>query len=176
MTLYLDDPDEGLAPATSHPRFVAFAPEAFYDEGDDFSPFGNDDGHDALRELEDWYRSRAAGDQPVAFLAELIEGWDFGLPEDILQRSDADLLTFVAENDMNEVALTSIARACVAVALGQVKITGVLSPELASLGRDGVRVQRALSADTTRYPNWPHRAEALRALDDLDAALDAAAG
>ena len=58
--LYFDDPEEGLARNTSHPAFVRVAPQDFYyDCGDDFSPFGSDDGFDTLAALEDWYREGA---------------------------------------------------------------------------------------------------------------------
>ncbi|NLG56413.1 MAG: MolR family transcriptional regulator, partial [Rhodococcus sp.] len=53
--LYIDDPVRGLSPKTSHPRFAALAPSRFYDEGDEFGPFGSDVGNDALRELEEWH-------------------------------------------------------------------------------------------------------------------------
>lgn len=77
--LYFDDSEEGVAHATSHPVFSKFAKEDFYySAGDDFSPFGNDTGHDTLRFLEEWYQERRAGEKAATFLRKMIEEWGFG--------------------------------------------------------------------------------------------------
>lgn len=138
--------DDGLSPATSHPRFVELAPQAFYDEGNDFAPFGSDDGNDTLRSLEDWYDETESGADAAQFLTALIESWGFDLPEGVLDFTDDQLITYVNEDDMNEVYLSAVARACVAAALGQLKIEGLISPSLQAEGRKGVRVQRVLAA------------------------------
>jgi uncharacterized protein YfeS len=60
--LYFDDPDVGLARETSHPTFARIAAQDFYyDCGDDFSPFGSDDGSDTLAALEEWYQEQTGG-------------------------------------------------------------------------------------------------------------------
>ena len=47
--LYIDSEEYGLNPQTSHPRFSAhFSDEIYYSEGDEDTPFGSDEGHDAL--------------------------------------------------------------------------------------------------------------------------------
>ncbi len=58
MTIYIDDAAESPRPETSHPRFVALAPESFYSATDEFAPFGSDDGNDVLRDMEAWYEQR----------------------------------------------------------------------------------------------------------------------
>lgn len=65
---YFDDPEVGLARETSHPAFVRIATQDFYyDCGDDFSPFGNDDGSDTLAALEEWYQEQT-GSKPAKAL------------------------------------------------------------------------------------------------------------
>jgi uncharacterized protein YfeS len=172
MHLYVDDPDEGLSADTSHPHFVELAPAGFYDEMNDFAPFGSDDGNDALRELEEWYGQHGADADPVEFLGELLDEWGFGLPADVLDLSDGDLLAFVGEGDSDEAYLTAVARARIAVALGQLKIVGAISEAMQAEGRRGLRVLGVLHADSSRYPDWPYRGEALQALAAIQDVLD----
>ena len=171
MSLYIDDPDEGLSPRTSHPRFVELAPESFFDESDDFSPFGNDDGNDALRDLEEWLEEEGVDADPLEFLQELLESWDLGLPEGVLQYSPERLIAFCGQDDLHERYVTAHANASIAVALGQLKTVGTVSEELTEEGLAGVAALRILAEDTSRYPDWPHRGAALAALTDIDCVL-----
>ncbi len=174
MKLYIDDADEGLSPTTSHPRFVELAPASFYDESDEFSPFGNDDGNDALRELEEWLEDEDGDVDALEFLHELLEEWDFGLPGDVLGYSTEQLKVLFEEEPMRERYVTGHANAHIAVALGQLKIAGTVSEELAAEGLAGVAALRTLAEDTTRHPEWPHRDAALAALGDIERVLRAA--
>lgn len=174
MGLYIDDPDEGLSPTTSHPKFVELGPASFYDEGDDFSPFGNDDGNDALRELEEWFEDEGADADPLEFLQDLLEEWDFGLPKDALSYSAERFTSFFEEDPMHERYVTAHANAHIAVALGQLKIVGIVSEELAEEGLAGVSALRTLAEDTSRHPDWPHRNAALSSLNDIERVLRAA--
>jgi uncharacterized protein YfeS len=61
---------KGLSPAASHPTYVAIAPESFYSGTDEFAPFGNDDGHDILGSLEDWYVAGGQDEDVPGFLVE----------------------------------------------------------------------------------------------------------
>ena len=171
-TIYLDDEDEGLARETSHPHFVEIAPDSFFDETDEFSPFGNDDGNDALRAMEEWFEDRAPGSDPVEFLTELLDVWDLEVPEDAFDLDDAGLVELVREDEGLERRLLGVARATVAASLAQVKIAGEVSSALLDAGKRALRVQRVLAADTSRYPDWPHRADALRGIDETSAALE----
>ena len=173
MSLYTDDPDEGLSPRTSHPRFVELAPESFFDESDDFSPFGNDDGNDALRDLEEWLEEEGADADPLEMLKELLEGWDLGVPDDVLGYSAERLIAFCGQDDLHERYVTAHANASIAVALGQLKIVGDMGHELVKEGLAGVAALRVLAEDTSRYPDWPHRGTALAALTDIDCVLRA---
>ena len=172
--LYIDDMDgEGTAPSTSHPRFVAVAPDWFYEEMYDFAPFGSDDGSDALRGLEDWLTEHGADAEPGEYLTQTLAESGFETPAGLTEAADHELLSWARSDRMNESALMFEARTRVAVALGQVKITGRLSPAILAEGRHGLRVWQALTADTSLHPNWPHRDEALGRLVDIGRALDA---
>ncbi|MEB4613128.1 hypothetical protein [Leucobacter sp. M11] len=173
-TLYVDDMDgEGTSPITSHPRFVAVAPDWFYEEMYDFAPFGSDDGSDALRGLEDWLTERGAAADPGGFLTQTLAESGFEIPVGLSDAPEQDQLAWARADAMNEQALMFEACTRVAAALGQVKITGTLSPTVLAEGRRGLRVWRALTADTTLHPNWRHRDEALGRLVDIGRALDA---
>ncbi|MFF2276659.1 hypothetical protein [Agromyces sp. NPDC058126] len=174
--LHLDDPDEGLSPVTSHARFTELAPPEFFDEGDDFAPFGSDDGHDTLRGLEDFYREHGPNADAADFLTALLREWEFDVPHDISDARAEHLVAWLAEDEMNEVFLTSESRARVAAALGELKITGAVSPALGDEARRGLRALEIMASDTTRYPHWPHRPDALRALAEIERVLAAATG
>ncbi|MHA7619654.1 hypothetical protein ACX12M_14140 [Cellulosimicrobium cellulans] len=167
MTLFLDDPDEGLSPATSHPAFVSLAPEPFYDEGEDLAPFGNDSGHDALRDLEEWYAADGRDDALPAFVDGLLAAWDLGVPEDVWASGRQGVADRLRGGDVDEAALAAEARAQIAIVLGQLKIRGGLIPHARALGVAVLDVLAALN-DHARVvsPGWRHA--------DADAAATAA--
>jgi len=172
--LYVDDMDgEGTSPDTSHPRFVAVVPDWFYEEMYDFAPFGSDDGSDALRGLEDWLTEHGADADPSGYLAQTLAESGFEVPVGLTDAPEQELLAWARADRMNEWALMFEARTRVATALGQVKITGDLPPTILAEGRRGLRVWRALTADTTIHPDWSHRDEALGRLIDIGRAFDA---
>lgn len=171
--LYVDDMDgEGTSPSTSHPQFVAVAPDWFYEEMYDFAPFGSDDGSDALRGLEDWLSENGADAEPVVYLTQTLAESGFSIPEGLADASEEELLAWVHADSMNESALLFEACTRVATALGQVKITGKLSNEVLAEGRRGLRVWQLLTADESLNPAWRHRDEALGRLVDMGLALD----
>jgi len=131
-TLYFDDPDEGLSHDTSHPRFVELATDGFYyDVCDDFSPFGSDDGADTLYALEDWYRTPDKNHEAaIDFLKSMLAGWDYGVPADILRADAAARTAWLKASEMNEIFLVSECRARVAMAFGQLKITGKVDADI----------------------------------------------
>jgi len=171
--LHVDDMDgEGTSPNTSHPRFVAVAPDWFYEEMYDFAPFGSDDGSDSLRGLEDWLTEHGADADPSGYLAQTLAESGFEIPDGLTDAPEQELLAWARADRMNESALMFEACTRVAAALGQVKVTGDLSPTILAEGRRGLRVWRLLTADTALNPGWPHRDEALGRLIDIGRALD----
>ncbi|MGR4009732.1 hypothetical protein [Leucobacter sp. 1207-22] len=172
--LYIDDMDgDGTSPNTSHPRFVAVAPDWFYEEMYDFAPFGSDDGSDALRGLEDWFSAHGAGADPEEYLAHALADSGFEIPEGLADGPEQELLAWARADGMNESALLFAACTRVATALGQMKITGNLGPQMLREGRQGLRIWQSLTSDTALHPNWPHREEALGRLVAMGQALDA---
>lgn len=172
-TIYLDDEDEGLSPESSHPRFVELAPESFFDESKEFGPFGNDDGWDALRAMEEWFEDSSPRADPAQFLEELLDEWALEVPENAFELDGAALSAALDADEELERRLTGVANATVAAALGQVKIAGVSSPALVEEGKRALRLLRALASDTSRYPDWPHRDEALEAYEEIAKVLEA---
>ena len=175
MPLHFDDPEEGLARETSHPRFVQLAGEDFYyDQADDFSPFGNDDGSDTLAALEDWYRDEGGNGKVAGFLQEMLADWDFGVPAS-MHRADADVREkWLAEDDMHETYLQSECRARVATAFGQLKITGEVDPAMRDEALAAIACQLALNERArVRHPGWPHADENEARLTSMQAVLNA---
>ncbi len=173
---YFDDPDEGLARETSHPRFRALAQDDFYyDCTDEFSPFGNDDGADTLSFLEEHYQEGGTSDQVPEFIADLIEGWDFGLPPDIIAADEARTAAWLALNHMHESYLQSVCDAHVATAFGQLKITGKINPAIRAGGLAALSCHVRLNhLARTTHPHWQHAENNLKRLLAMRQVLEAA--
>ena len=71
----LDDGNDELSPE-NYPRAARVLAEDFYwDCTDEFSPFGNDDGADALALFRQW-RAENPISHPLEFLDELLQSWE----------------------------------------------------------------------------------------------------
>lgn len=168
---HFDDPDVGPARETSHPEFVrACEDELFYDCTDDFGPFGNDDGADALSSLEDWYREGAKGTLR-SFIDRMLEEWDMTIPD--LATTDRDTVAKWLADEELAMALQAADNLVVAVAFGAAKITGKLDDAVAALARAALdREEIAVEHYARRDPKWSHAAGATAAIRLKRAALE----
>jgi uncharacterized protein YfeS len=153
--LYLDDPEAGLARATSHPAFVQLAQADFYfDQADDFGPFGSDDGFDALSALQDWFRDGGQAGGVMAFLQQLLADWDLPVPADVLTQSDEASNAWLKQGS-NDMWLASVCRARVATAFGQIKVSGQLDADVREQALLALDKQLLLNQRARRvYPDW----------------------
>lgn len=126
---YFDDDEEGLAAETSHPNFNAIIKNDFYfDCVDDFAPFGNDDGADALSSLEEWYKEKGRG-KIVNWLYRFIDGFGFKFKSKWVSTfTELDDIIWLESEDAAFMGIMD--RAIIGVGLGQCKITGFINPEL----------------------------------------------
>jgi uncharacterized protein YfeS len=156
--LYFDNLDEGISRQTSHPRFIELASADFYyDCTDDFSPFGNDDGHDVLFSLEDWYRDGGRSTKIVQFLNHLLVDWGLGVPKNLFRANPDVIESWLSEDGMNETFLLSECRACVATAFGQLKITGEVDPKIVLESLVAISCQLYMNERARRiYPDWKY--------------------
>jgi uncharacterized protein YfeS len=140
---YFDDLEQGMARETSHPLFVRHASaEFYYDEGDDFSPFGNDTGNDLLRDLEGWYQERGANEKAATWLRKLVVAW--GFDASYLDYATHDKLQLV---DLNEQYLNDVLdRAVIATIFGQYKIAGKADKAMQTMVADAFMRQRYMTA------------------------------
>jgi uncharacterized protein YfeS len=169
------DDDSGLAAATSHPAFVAVAPASFYDGADDFAPFGNDDGHDVLGALEDWYMTGGADDDVPSFLVDTLTGNGYQVPADLWSSDTAVAQAWAADGD--DTFVNATAQTAIGVSLGQFKIRGHMTSAVRRIGWQAVTLHRALITQASvRYPNWTHAAEASAGIDDVVKVLTSAPG
>ena len=167
---YFDDFEEGITRRTSHLVFVESATEDFYySEGDDFSPFGNDTGHDTLRFLEEWYQGRRAGEKAATFLRGMINERGFG--------ADYLLITDPAHfNNINleERYLTdTVDQAITAIAFGQFKIACKADKAIIGLAANAFQRQHYLAekAKSHAINPWNLAGEYLERLDAMENAL-----
>jgi uncharacterized protein YfeS len=166
---YFDDGEEGLARETSHPFFVEHATADFYyDQGDDFSPFGNDTGHDLLRELEEWYQERGANAKAATWLKELIRAWGFDVAY-LSYSSQAELeLVNLEEQYLNDV----LDQAVIATILGQYKIAGKADKGMQTMVAHAFMRQRYMTAlANTREEPWKEAELYLSRLATMEADL-----
>ncbi|MGW2090634.1 hypothetical protein [Promicromonospora sukumoe] len=165
--IYVDDYDDGLAPETSHPTFVAVAPESFYDGADEFAPFGNDAGHDILGALADWYLAGGSDDDVPTFLVDALAG--YGVP-DGMWAADSDVARawVLAADEEDDHLVTAAAQTAVGVALGQLKIRGHVTSAVRRIGWQAVTLRRELIEQAAvRYPGWRHAGAAATGVDAI---------
>ncbi|MGW8421574.1 MULTISPECIES: MolR family transcriptional regulator [Comamonas] len=175
--LYFDDPDVGLARETSHPTFARIAAQDFYyDCGDDFSPFGSDDGSDILAALQEWYQDQTGGNaKTLRFLHQQLSGWDLPVPKDMLAHDDAAKAQWLASDDMNQIYLRSVCRAHVATAFGQLKITGSIDADLQQQALLALACQQWLNTVArSKYPDWEYADQESERLALMNTALEQA--
>lgn len=175
---YFDDPEVGLARETSHPVFVRIAAQDFYyDCGDEFSPFGNDDGSDTLASLEEWYQEQTGGkpDKTLRFLRQQLSDWDLPVPKDMLAHDDAAKAQWLTNDDMNQSYLRSVCRAHVATAFGQLKITGSIDTDLHKQALLALACQQWLNTVArSKYPDWEYADQESERLALMNTALEQA--
>ncbi|QJX46154.1 MolR family transcriptional regulator [Hymenobacter taeanensis] len=141
---YFDDEEEGLAIQTSHPNFTAVVKEEFYfDCVDDFSPFGNDDGADALLSLTEWYQETRGRNKIVNWLFRTIDEYGFSyqskwasglVSAEELQKLEKEDPSFIGCMD----------RTIIGVGFGQCKITGSINVELKQLVKTAIARQKMI--------------------------------
>ena len=168
---YFDDKEEGLTRETSHPFFVEHATSDFYyDVCDDFSPFGNDSGHDTLHDLQEWYEERTAGAKAATFLRNLLtHGWEFDAAY-----IDVTDLTQLDSMSRDEMSLNNeIDKAVIATAFGQFKIAGQADKAILRMAADAFRRQRYEAEKAGKRQNhpWEYAEQFLARLDIMEADL-----
>lgn len=141
---YFDSDEEGPAIETSHPNFNAIVKEEFYyDCTDDFSPFGNDDGADALASLEEWYQETRGRGKITNWLFRYIDGYGFKFKSKWTSTfTDLEKLAWLEKEDP---AFTGcMDRAIIGTGFGQYKIVGVISKELKEIVLAAIARQRLI--------------------------------
>jgi uncharacterized protein YfeS len=128
---YFDDEEIGPHRKTSHPNYAEhFKEDFYYDCGGEEAPFGNDEGSDALEELAEHIKK--FGNHDIALLPRKIveEYWDMDYFEP--NNFDVDYIKEQVANE-NEGYFILSDQVIIAIALGQIKITGTIEEELKKL-------------------------------------------
>ncbi|QNH62878.1 hypothetical protein [Hymenobacter sediminicola] len=141
---YFDDEAEGLAIQTSHPDFTAVVKEEFYfDCVDDFSPFGNDDGADALLSLTEWYQETKGRDKIINWLFQTIDEYGFAYQSKWASGlTGAEEIRKLEEEDPSFIGCMD--RTIIGVGFGQCKITGSINAELKQLVKTAIVRQKMI--------------------------------
>jgi uncharacterized protein YfeS len=143
--IYIDDPEIGPDPATSHPHFNTIMNQEFYlDCTDEFSPFGNDDGADTLYSLEDWYQETKGKEDILTFMFDFINGFGFKYEcEGCMELLDMGQINELMRED--EFFIDCMDKAIIATAFGQFKIEGKINPKLKQLGLIALARQKLIT-------------------------------
>lgn len=154
---YVDD-ETGMSRDNCHPRFAQLAAADFYDDGaDQFSPFGNDAGHDTLSALQGWYRDGGRDRDIGAFLRRFLAGWDYPVPKNMLQATPDKIAKWLALDDMHERYLSDECKARIATAFGQLRISGDIKAAMLDEGMLGLHIGLWLNARARAvYPDWKY--------------------
>jgi uncharacterized protein YfeS len=126
--------------------------ELFWSESDEFSPHGNDTGHDLFDDLRRW-RTSHAGAPAVDFLARELRRWGFDPAE-----------------DDDEIAVYTHDQAAIALAFGLIKLEGSCDPATRDAGM--AALERLQDPELAKRFRWrAPTAEAVAAYSKLRAVL-----
>lgn len=144
---YIDDEEEGVTRKTCHPNFNSILKDDIYiNIIDEFSPFGNDEGWETLRELEKWYLNEYKEDSLILdFITEYsTENWGWSevdLPK--LQTLDIDEINQLQKE--GEDFLVIFPQIVIATAFGQFKITGIIDDYLKEITQKVIEQQKLIT-------------------------------
>lgn len=124
---YFDDEEIGLHPKTSHPNFREhFTNELYFDCMDEEAPFGSDEGHDTLSDMQDLVRKKGWFDFSL-YPQSLIENvWDMKYISS-MDISEEAVKKLLVEDEMNLIQSDMVTYAS---AFAQIKITGYINKDL----------------------------------------------
>ena len=118
-----------LTRKTAHHRAAEIMKEDWYwDEADDLSPFGNDEGSDAFYSFRDW-RIQNPNVEPSLYFVELQNTWGLSFTHKDVT-SEEELKEIETSNPFYH----NVDAAIIAVALGQFALEGKMSARLKDLG------------------------------------------
>ena len=124
--IYVNDPEVGPSFLTSHPEYQAFFNDDFYvDCTEEYAPFGNDAGADAL----DMYEELIRKDSDLCYLSyayALIESW---INRDVYAPEDWATYEYAYTCD----------QVIVAGAFASIKLTGKLTDDLKAEGLEAIQ-------------------------------------
>jgi uncharacterized protein YfeS len=122
----------------------------FWEEGNDFSPHGNDTGSDVLSDYRRWLQ-RHPSDDPLRFYQNLMARWTF------------------AEDATDPLIRSAMDEAAVALAFAELKLMRAdCRPSVAQLAKNAIRRQRE---EAFNAEGWPHREDRLKSLELIESKL-----
>lgn len=127
-----------LTRKTAHPKAAALMNEDWYwNEADDFAPFGNDDGWDALYRFKEWREEHPDADAAEC-IGEFEEYWGISFSH----KNIVDESALPALEKKNRL-YRNVDRAIIAIAAAQAAMEGRLSPTLKQYALNAIRRTQA---------------------------------
>jgi len=138
-----------LSKKNAHPHAREIMCEDFYwSEIEEFGPFGNDAGQDALYRFQQWRQSHQDKD-PAAYIRIMEHQWGFPFPH--LHHTDPTTEAF-PELQEKEMFLTSIDQSIIGLTFAQLLLEGTVAESLREVGR--YALQRLIKELADREENW----------------------
>ena len=129
-----------LSKKTAHPTAVRLLAEDYWwEEGNDFSPFGNDDGSDALYGFREW-RLTHTNTEPEEYFDYLAESWGTSF-----QQKDWSDYEKIKKEQTNNILYSAIDYSIIGVAFAQLILEGKISNGLKSYGAKAINRQILLT-------------------------------
>lgn len=162
---YFDDEEIGLHLKTSHPNFQChFTDPLYMCCWDEESPFGSDEGADALNELENSLRKKPdldCADFPQ-MLIETMWGMKYIAMDSILEE---DVRAQLLADEMSSIQSNMITYA---TAFGQIKVMGKISHKLKKMGLNAL-ARHQLTAKILQWGDGQDSPILQKMIDDLTA-------
>lgn len=163
------NPKDQLTPKNAHPKAAALMTESFYwNCADDNSPFGNDNGADALSEFHIW-RKRHPTEKPEIFINDLCEKFQARF-SDWNETTPEGLNTIFGSK--KSYAMTTGDDIIISVAFAQLMIEGKVDNSLKQLAF--VAIGKEEAANTIERRGWVNPEERKQRLIKFRNVLQAA--
>lgn len=153
-----------LSPKNAHPRAVALLKDSFYwSILDDDSPFGNDNGADALTAYRKWRNQHRIG-TAVDFIRELLTSFQAPLSEWKMLKA-SDINTFL--DQIKGYVLETGDDVIISVAFAELLLDGKIDEEVRTLAQRAIQNEQGL----IKWRRWTDPVERAHRLKQMETVL-----
>jgi len=144
--LYIDD-EEGISRKTCHPKFNSILRDDIYiNIIEEFAPFGNDEGWEILRELEEWYLNNENESSIILDFLTNYSNENWGWSEsDLSKIQTLEIETINNIQIEDDDILNIFPQIVIATGIGQFKIIGKINDQLKKIVQKVIEQQKLIT-------------------------------